>query len=346
MQPCRCGYTFLKQYYSGNMENSDKNRILKYFTASSADDENFVAGMYLNDGNEDDLKKIASEHWKNSPSTKVELQHILNRIHFHINTNKEKASGLTRILSAYYRIAAVLLVPLLIGGIYLLVMNSDMNNTCTEIQAPRGSRVQFSLPDGSTGHLNSGSRIRYAVNFLNNRKVQLTGEAYFEVMKDKKHPFTVQTKSVDVQVFGTKFDVCAYEGEQEVLTTLEEGSVRVLNKTDKTYTQLVPGEQNILNTSNGKMKNTVVKTDLYTSWKDEMLRFDNSPFYEVVKKMERWYGVKIIVDKKLRYSENYTFTVRTESLKELLDLLSITTPMNFRIDNDTVTINQANKHFN
>jgi ferric-dicitrate binding protein FerR (iron transport regulator) len=124
---------------------------------------------------------------------------------------------------------------------------------------------------------------------------------------------------------------------------LEEGSVRVFNKTGKTYAMLDPGEQNIVNTNNGNMKNTPVNTKLYTSWKEETLRFSNSPFDEVVKKMERWYGVKIILDKSLKYSENYTFTIRTESLRELLQLLSLTTPMSFKIDNDTVMIYSLNK---
>lgn len=320
------------------MDISDKNRIHKYFNDSSIDDENFVAAQFLNESNLPELKEAAQEHWEEAPSKEVELQHILDRIHFHINTSKDKRPVLSRILSAYYRVAAVLLIPLIIGGIYMIVLNSTQSNSYAEISAPQGSRVQFTLPDGSMGHLNGGSRLKYPVNFSDNRNVSLSGEAYFEVTKDKKHPFTVQTKYADVQVFGTKFDVCAYDGDQEVLTTLEEGSVKVLNKTGKTYAMLNPGEQNVISTSNGKMQNIPVKTNLYTSWKDEMLRFNNSPFDEVIKKMERWYGVKINLDKTLKYSENYTFTVRTESLKELLELLSFTTPMSYKIDNDTVTI--------
>lgn len=320
------------------MDISDKNRIHKYFNDSSANDENFVAAHFLNESNLSELKDAAHEHWEKAPSTEVELQHILDRIHFHINTSRNNLPVLSRILSAYYRIAAVLLIPLIIGGIYLMRQNSNGNNTYAEISAPQGSRVQFTLPDGSMGHLNGGSKLKYPVNFSGNRNLSLIGEAYFEVAKDKKHPFTVQTKYADVQVFGTKFDVCAYEGDQEVFTTLEEGSVKVFNKTEKTSAMLNPGEQNVINTSNGKMQNIPVKTNHYTSWKDEMLRFDNSPFDEVIKKMERWYGVKINLDKSLKYSENYTFTVRTESLKELLELLSITTPMSYKIYNDTVMI--------
>ena len=320
------------------MEISDKNRIREYFTDSSVYDENFVASKYLDDSNEAGLKEIAREHWEKSPSTEVELQHILDRIHFHINTTAGKRPLQTRILSAYSRIAAVLLIPLLIGAIYLMQQHSNTDGTYAEIRALEGSRVQFTLPDGSVGSLNGGSRLQYPVNFSENRKVNLTGEGYFEVAKDKKHPFTVQTRYADIQVFGTKFDVCAYENDREVYTTLEEGSVQVFNKAEKTYAMLDPGKQNVISKNNGKMQNIPVNTDLYTSWKDEMLRFNNSPFDEVVKKMERWYGVKIILDKSLKYSESYTFTVRTESLKELLQLLSLTTPMSFKIDNDTVMI--------
>ncbi|MBW8326052.1 MAG: FecR family protein [Prolixibacteraceae bacterium] len=320
------------------MDISDKNRIHKYFNDSSIDDENFLASQFLKESNVPEMKEVAQEHWEKASSKEVELQHILDRIHFHINTSKDKRPVLSRILSAYYRVAAVLLIPLIIGGIYMMVQNSTQSKSYAEISAPQGSRVQFTLPDGSMGHLNGGSRLKYPINFSNNRNVSLSGEAYFEVTKDKKHPFTVQTKYADVLVFGTKFDVCAYEGEQEVFTTLEEGSVKVFNKTEKTSATLNPGEQNVISTSNGKMQNIPVKTNLYTSWKDEMLRFNNSPFDEVIKKMERWYGIKINLDKSLKYSENYTFTVRTESLKELLELLSITTPMSYRIDNDTVII--------
>jgi ferric-dicitrate binding protein FerR (iron transport regulator) len=320
------------------MNISDKNRIHKYFNDSSIDDENFVAAQFLNESNLPELKEVAQEHWGKSPSTEVELQHILDRIHFYINSNAKKSSTITKILQTYYRVAAVLLIPLIIGGIYLMMQNSIENNTYAEIFAPQGSRVQFTLPDGSIGHLNGGSSLKYSVNFSDKRNINLSGEAYFEVTKDKKHPFTVKTKFADVQVFGTRFDVCAYEGDKEVLTTLEEGSVKVFNKAEKSSVMLNPGEQNVISTTNGKMQNIQVKTNLYTSWKDEMLRFDNSPFDEVIKKMERWYGIKINLDKSLKYSENYTFTVRTESLKELLELLSITTPMSYKIDGNTVMI--------
>lgn len=320
------------------MEISDKNRVRKYFNESSAEDESFVASMFLNNSNESQLKEVAQEHWEESSSAEVELQHILNRIHFQINSKAEKQSALTRVMFYYYRVAAVLLIPLAIAGIYLTSQNRNTDGSFAEIKAANGSRVQFTLPDGSTGHLNGGSTLKYATNFIKDRKVSLAGEVFLDVAKDRKHPFTVQTKFADVQVYGTKFDVCAYESDHEVSTTLEEGSVRVFNKKTNVYSMLVPGEQNVISKKDGNMQNIKVNTELYTSWKAEMLRFNNSTFDEVVKKMERWYGVKIVLDEALQYSENYTFTVRTESLKEVLQLLSLTTPMNFKIDNDMVLI--------
>ncbi len=320
------------------MEISDQNRIREYFRNSSTSDENFIASKYLDTDNEERLNEIAREHWDESSSSKVELQHILNSLHFYINSNGARQSVLSGILSVYSKVAAILLIPILLVSIYILLQRSDVSGTYAEIHASEGSRVQFTLPDGSVGFLNGGSRLKYSVNFLKNRTVSLIGEGYFEVVKDTRHPFKVQTKFADVQVFGTKFDVCAYENDNEVLTTLEEGSVKVFNKSGENYSVLVPGEQNVINKENGKMQITQVNTDLFTSWKDDMLKFNNSPFSEVVKKMERWYGVKIVLDKQLKYTENYTFTVKTESLKELLALLSITTPMSYKIDKDTVMI--------
>jgi len=323
------------------MDTPEKDRIKQYISQASDQDEDFIASSFLKKGNEEALKDMAREHWENSSSAFIDLRHVLDRVHLKINAGRSKPliSG-QKLFRLYTRAAAVLLIPLVMTVIWLLRPEPV---TYSEITAPQGSRVQFTLPDGSKGFLNSGSVLQYRSQFTHNRQIQLTGEGYFEVTKDKKHPFTVQTKLADVQVLGTRFDVCAYPADPEMTTTLEEGSIRIFNKTTNTRTALAPGEQNKIDSATGEMTNTKVKTQLYTSWKEEMLRFDNAPFAEVVKKMERWYGVKIILDKKLQYADNYTLTIKTESLREMLQLLSITTPMNYKIKDDTVFINQPKK---
>lgn len=320
------------------MEKSDRNRIWRFFENQSIEDEDFVTDSFYQQENEDELKDIATHQWENTPIKSINLQHVLNRIHFNINSSTNGESRIRKITQIYSRIAAILLLPLIIGSFLFWNTNQSTQNTYTQLTAPKGSRVQFILPDGSSGHLNGGSTIRYASNFKFNRQLELNGEAYFKVEKDKTHQFIVQTQHADIKVFGTSFDVCAYESEELVTTTLETGSVEVFNKINFSAIKLSPGQQNQLDTSTGEMKNTRVKTQLYTSWKDDLLRFDNAPFAEVVKKMERWYGVHIILDKSLQYSENYTMTIKTESLREMLQLLQITTPMNYIIENDIVKI--------
>ena len=324
------------------MDINDKKRIKEYLNSPPGKDNDFLASSFLKDDNDEDLKEIARKNWEGSSTSIVDLQHILNRLHFRINEGKpsKKQLAITNLFRLYYKVAAILLFPLIITGIYLLKPQPE---TIAEIMAPQGSRVQFVLPDGSKGFLNGGSTIKYNPRFSKNREVHLEGEGYFEVTRDKKYPFTIETEFADIQVLGTRFDVCAYKNDNEITTTLEEGKVSIYNKTTKAQTSLVPGEQNRIMVKTGEMTNSKVETGLYTSWKEDMLRFDNAPFSEVVKKMERWYGIKIILDKKLEYEENYTMTLKTESLRETLQLLLITTPMNYRINADTVFINQPKK---
>lgn len=319
------------------MKELDKNRINQFFESKSVQDEDFVANTFADRSNEDELQQLAHKQWDDTSSEKVDLQHILNKIHFNINSIPKQKSITNKILTIYFRAAAILLIPLLIGGV--LFWNTSNNHvTYAQLKAPKGSRIQFTLPDGSTGNLNGGSTLAYATNFNSKRTVLLTGEGYFKVKKDTKRPFIVQTKYVNVKVLGTQFDVCAYERDHEVTTTLEKGSVEVFNKKTSTVAMLSPGQQNRLNVLTGEMQNQDVKTDLYTSWKDNMLRFDNAPFGDVIKKMERWYGVTIVLDKSLQHSERYTMTIKTESLREMLLLLKLTTPINYKIKNDVVYI--------
>lgn len=319
------------------MKNIDKDRIQTHFNSSSNEDSDYIEKVFLDEDKGPDLRKIAFSHWKGASDKHVNLQHILNRIHFTINS-QYKETWSRKLIQAYSRIAAILFIPLLLAGFLFWIFSGASQLTYTELSAPKGSRVQFTLPDGSTGHLNSGSTIRYASDFSKNRNLKLWGEGYFRVKKDLQSPFLVETKHMDVKVHGTEFDVCAYELDQQITTTLESGSVEIINKSTNISTMLAPGEQNHFNKVNGEMYNQKVNTTLFTSWKDELLRFNNAPFAEVIKKMERWYGVKINMDKSLLYSESYTMTIKTESLRETLQLLQLTTPMEYEIDNDQVYI--------
>jgi ferric-dicitrate binding protein FerR (iron transport regulator) len=324
------------------MDKLEKKRIATYLQGGNIEDDSLLGEAFSNPANDHELTEIAFELWNDLEYDHIDLNHVLNRIHTQID-KKRRMEWKNRLLSTYYKFAAILIIPLIIAGGLLTNHIYSQPETFTEIVSPKGSRIQFILPDGTYGNLNGGSALSFSSNYIKKRNIKIEGEGYFKVVKDEKHPFTVETQMANVRVLGTRFDVCAYDTDGEIITTLEEGSVKVINKKNDLQMVLEPGQQNRINTSTGKMDTQKVNTKLYTSWKDELLRFDNAPFSEVLRKMERWYGVKIEVDNEQLYNEFYTMTIRTESLKEMLELLALTTPIVFKIEVDRVYISNKNK---
>ncbi len=241
--------------------------------------------------------------------------------------------------------AAVFILAFTLGAVSLYLINKSEKNQWASlyntIEVPYGERSQVTLYDGTKVWLNSGTKFRYPVAFSEKtRDVNVEGEAYLNVAKDKKHPFIVTAGQlkVKVKVLGTHFNVCAYPEDNEFSATLEEGSINAVNITNGKSVTLVPGEQLILNRQTNRMQHMQVDTDLFTSWKENLLKFEDAPFDEVIKKMERWYDVKIKVDPAINTKERYTMTIKTESLREMLQLVSKTTAMKYEIKENNVVL--------
>lgn len=227
------------------------------------------------------------------------------------------------------------------GSLYLLNLN-ERNQLISQyniIEVPYGERSQITLYDGTKVWLNSGTKFKYPVTFgSQTRDVFIEGEAYFTVAKDVEHPFVVHTDQLKVKVLGTKFNVCAYPDDNEFSATLDEGSISAINIRTGKGAKMNPGEQLILSRTTNGMKLYKVNTELYTSWKESLLKFENAPFEELIKKMERWYDVRINVDPAINKKERYTMTIKTESLREMLQVVSKTTVMKYKINENIVTI--------
>lgn len=321
------------------MENKDSNRAEKLPQELVDEQCSNVEDFAINVDCKAFEKSLYSK-WLEILSSKTEdidLNHVLYKIHFEINS-KKKSSPISRLYTQISKIAVLLLIPLLAFTVYSIISKSETPVEYTEITAPKGEKVQFVLPDGSSGYLNSGSTLSYSYPFGKNRVVELEGEGFFDV-KHSDNEFIVKVSDLSVRVHGTRFNVCAYSNERKITTTLEEGSVSVVRNSDGKTMTIKPNQQLLMKKSNKKMYVRDVDVDLFVSWKDNMLRFENTPFIEAVKKMERWYDVKIILDKDLEYTQRYTMTIKTESLRELLTLMQVTTPMSYEIKEDTVYIN-------
>lgn len=207
------------------------------------------------------------------------------------------------------------------------------------IMAPSGQKSQLILPDGTQVWLNSGSRLSYNYEFnTRDRVVNLEGEAYFNVMKNEQLSFVVKTGAVDVKVHGTAFNVSAYSDEKNILVALVRGKVSLLSSADqRVLTYLSPDQLATISKNNLSCKVASGDAEIESSWHYNLLKFDGAPVDEVWKKLERWYGVDITLSN-VDPSKAYWFTVKTESLTELLEMINKITPIEYKLNGKEVTI--------
>ncbi len=232
------------------------------------------------------------------------------------------------------RVAAVLVVALLVSNILFFQrsVNNQIDQTLQTISAPYGAKTNFTLPDGSLVWLNSGSTLSYPSRFSNNRMVKLLGEAFFEVEKNNM-PFIVSTDYGDVKVKGTSFNVKAFVDDHVFETTLEEGVVTFKSKNAPNEVTLKPGEQ-VAKTETGFLIQTV-ETKYFTSWKEGKLLFNKEPFPGFIKKLERWYNVKIEYHDPKLDELWYTGTIEMESISEVMELIREAAPVSYSFNNKT-----------
>lgn len=215
--------------------------------------------------------------------------------------------------------------------------NLPKNELLNKITIPRGGKYNIMLPDGTRVWLNSSSSLSFPNTFEGaDRKVMLTGEAYFEVARNKQKPFKVNVAGKqEVEVLGTHFNISAFEEDQNITTTLLEGSVKV--NTSKFQTLIKPGEMAV---NNLKTKPRIVQADLdeVMAWKNDMFIFNNENITSIMKKISRWYDVDVTYEgdmTALNFEGNYS---RSKGLKSLLKNISLTDKVRFVIVERRITV--------
>ena len=277
------------------------------------------------------------------PVERIKYARLLDKIHHHINITAssshsviQMASTRKRILSIITRAAAILLLPVLILLVYTKLSDRAKyatNLSDLEVEAPAGSRIHIALGDGTRVWLNHGSRLKYPQRFTDeNRKVFLTGEAYFEVAHNAKVPFIVGTNRLDVMATGTAFNVSAYAGDDHTETTLVEGKVILFEReTNREIKALSPGE--CLSFSARKNRYTLESgnTEKNTAWKDGLLVFKNERAEVVAKKLSRWYNVEVEITSEKVNDFTFTATFMDETLPQVLELMTLATPVSYQL---------------
>ena len=237
------------------------------------------------------------------------LDKILDRLHHRVRLEEEKASfqkpTANKIFGVLSKYAAFFILPLLLYSIYLTYRTLEANTSKTDqvvwhkVKATVGMHADLVLPDGSHVWLNSGSVLKYPNAFtVGVRQVTLSGEAFFDIVKDDSHPFLVKAGNMDIEVKGTRFNVINYPDETVSELILESGSVKLFSgnsKDHKTISNIKPGELAVFDTVQNRLTVKNVDVRKYTSWKDGILIFRDDHMEDVVRKLDKWFNVEIIL---------------------------------------------------
>nr|WP_121271918.1 FecR family protein [Pedobacter schmidteae] len=205
------------------------------------------------------------------------------------------------------------------------------------LSTARGETYQVHLPDGTLVWLNAGSTLKYPASFnaSKERNIELTGEAYFEVAKDKMHPFKVKSPGQEIEVLGTHFNMNAYADEASVKTTLLEGSVKVLSGSSSTIIE--PGQQ--ASSKGQKISVDEVNVNTVIDWKNGLFRFKNEALPSILRKVARWYDVEISYQLDVKNMPTFSGAVaRTENVSAILKMLEETSDVKFSIEGKTIIV--------
>lgn len=206
----------------------------------------------------------------------------------------------------------------------LVYSGTDNNNDLAynTMSTPRGGQYTLTLSDGTVVILNAASSLKYPASFTGNeRKVELTGEAYFEVAHNKAKPFKVVTNGQTVEVLGTHFNIMAYNDEAEIKTTLLEGAVKLSDQHDAIL--LKPGQQGYISKESSKFKAVNVDVSEITAWKDGLFVFNGTDLHSLMRQLSRWYDVEVVYEPGVKDDVFFGKIRRKSNLSKVLKILEL-----------------------
>ena len=234
----------------------------------------------------------------------------------------------SRSFKIFYRVAAAILIILLpLAGYWGGMETVKSGFSDIVVEAPMGARTKLYLPDGTLVWLNAGSKIVYSQGFgVDNRNLALEGEGYFEVKRNEKVPFEINTKELYLTVLGTKFNFRNYADDEEVVVNLLEGKVKLKNElVASADVYMFPNEKVILSKETGRMVKTKINTSNSNLWTKDELYFDELLLEDIAKQLSRSFNVKIEVADSLKNQRFYgSFRIVGNSIEKILETISST----------------------
>lgn len=274
---------------------------------------------------------------------------------------KEQKTAMRRLFTRYAMAwAAIFIATVILTSLYFFKKSTSSepkNNATIQQAVPNGKPGRMTLPDGSVVWINAGTKIRYEAE-QNTRDVYLEGEAYFKVHHDPEHPFVVHAGNISVRALGTEFNVSAYPGEDHVEATLIHGKVQVtMQEKPEQKIILTPNEKlTVINRLISEKKSMPRKEISYEvkpieitaavkevgeiAWMQDKLAFQNEPFSELAKRMERRYNVHIVFHDESLKKETLSGIFENETIQKALQVLQMTTPFQYRMKTDSIFLNK------
>ncbi len=311
---------------------NEKLSLLKRFFKNRYSRADYLELKEMTFSEQTNIEELMQQHWEEyqpEANSSKNLKKILKTI------NQKEINSSKRIFTTFSRVAAVLVLPLLLALGYLYSEFNEylsQQHVFVEVASPVGGRTSITLPDGSTVWLNGDSRVRYPAVFNEDRRVEVSGEVFFKVKSNLENPFFVGAKDVFVKATGTEFNVLAYDEEPGVSVILKEGKVNFLDDSQKHIKRILPGHQLRYNNDTKEYRYTEVNAEDYSQWINGKLIFKETPFSEVVSRMKHWYGVDIEVKDKELYDLHFKATFDEEGIEEALKLLQYTATFNYRFE--------------
>lgn len=305
----------------------EAREVVRWFATSEG--QSFLSDLMDKDENMIN-PETAHEHIEHIIPSKEMYEQIMRRL---------KKRSLKRII---FNAAAIFIPLFLIAGLYFelnsrvdLFSSSEYN----EIYVPAGEQLQFMFQDGSRVYLNAESRLRYPRKFgLSERKVELEGQGFFEIEKNKNRPFIVDMQALKVKVTGTSFDTKAYMNEKLISVSLENGSIELESSRFKTF-NIQPGEQVIYNKETGRYQVIRPKEISNASaWKEKKLIFDDMPLSEVLTILSRTYDSSFTIVDSAAFKYNFTLYTEKKELDFVLNELGKIAPIYFEYQGNNINV--------
>lgn len=320
-----------------------KSIAIKYFEGLATREEQTELMVWLRSKENRLVFNSYSLEWKNSldenqfPGGSEERW---NQIQAQILQKSYNGWQDSRKTNHFFRIAAIFFFVVSLGSLayFFNTQSKQLPESYTSVMTENGQISKVELPDGSMVWLNSGSEITYSNYFAtNNRDINLSGEAYFQVTKNEEIPLVVTIDELQVKVLGTKFNVSAYPESEKIEVVLESGKVELLNsKVESFQYHLKPGELAVFDKTDRKLVVSEVNTTKFTSWKDGIINIYNQSMEDVTKRLEIRYNQKFEIADDVK-NFHYTFTIKNESLHEVIKLMEKITPVKAVQNEDIIT---------